>query len=91
MTTPNNHASEVRTFVITNFLFGEPGSLQDDTSFLNSGIIDSTGVLELVMFLEENYRISVQPEEMLPDNFDSVNRVAAFITRKQANTSAQPA
>lgn len=74
---------EIRDFVVSNFLFGDASSLQDDTSFLNSGIVDSTGILELIMFLEETYGLSVEPEEMIPDNLDSVNKVAQFITRKQ--------
>ena len=82
MTTIHSLAVEIRNFVITTFLFGEAGDLQDDTSFMGGGIIDSTGILELVMFIEETYAIKVQPEEMLPENFDNVNRVAAFISRK---------
>jgi len=83
-----NHAVTVRDYVVTNFLFGEAGSLQDETSFMGGGIIDSTGILELVMFIEETYSIKVQPEEMLPENFDSVNRVAAFIGRKVSSASS---
>jgi len=80
------HASKVREFVISNFLFGDAGNLQDDTSFLDAGIVDSTGILELIMFLEANYNIKIQPDEMLPEHFDSVNRVAQFLTRKLAAT-----
>jgi len=80
--TTTNPTDEIRTFVVTNFLFGESGSLQDDTSFMGGGIIDSTGILELVMFIEETYQLKVEPEEMLPENLDSVNRVAAFVARK---------
>jgi acyl carrier protein len=82
------YAKEVREFVIENFLFGDGTSLQDDVSFLNSGIIDSTGVLELIMFLESTYAIKVQPEEMVPENFDSVNQVAQFLSRKVARAAA---
>jgi acyl carrier protein len=76
------HAQQIRDFVVSNFLFGDASALQDDTSFLNSGIVDSTGILELVMFLETTYGIKVDPQEMLPENFDSVSRVVAFVTRK---------
>jgi len=86
--TTTNPTAAIRAFVITNFLFGESGSLQDDTSFMGGGIIDSTGILELVMFIEETYQLKVEPEEMLPENLDSVNRVAAFVTRK-AQVSSQ--
>ena len=77
-----NHSEATRKFVIDNFLFGDGASLQDDQSFLGSGIVDSTGMLELIMFLESQYGIQIQPEEMLPENLDSVNRVVAFVTRK---------
>jgi len=79
-----NYAKEIREFVVTNFLFGEAGSLQDDTSFLDSGTIDSTGILELIMFLENTYGIKIQPEEMVPQNLDGINRVVQFLTRKLA-------
>jgi acyl carrier protein len=82
--TTNHHAATIRDFVVSNFLFGEAGTLQDETSFMGAGVIDSTGILELVMFLENTFTIKVQPEEMLPENFDSVNRVAEFVGRKLA-------
>jgi acyl carrier protein len=73
--------SEVRRFVIDNFLFGQ-GAIADDQSFLDSGIIDSTGVLELVVFLETQFGISVEDHELAPANLDSLNRVASFVLRK---------
>jgi acyl carrier protein len=82
------YAKEVREFVVTNFLFGDGGSLQDDTSFLSSAIVDSTGILELILFLESTYDVKVQPEEMVPENFDSVNRVARFLTQKVTKVAA---
>ena len=73
----------IRDFIIANFLFGQVGdTLKDDESFLASGIIDSTGVLELVGFLETEYGISIDNEELIPDNLDSVNKVASFVRRK---------
>jgi len=80
------YAKEVRDYVVDNFLFGDGAALKDDTSFLDGGIVDSTGMLELIMFLESTYDMKVQPEEMIPDNLDSVNRVAEFITRKAPKT-----
>ena len=75
---------DIRQFVIANFLFGEDnGSLKPDESFLETGIIDSTGVLELVAFLESTYGLRVQDNELTPDNLDSLDRVAAFVRRKQ--------
>lgn len=77
-----NHSIEIRNFVISNFLFGEADDLQDDTLFMENGIIDSTGILELVMFLESTYKISVATDEMLPENFDSINRLAFYVAKK---------
>ena len=77
-----NYTTEVRDFIISFFLFGDAAALQDDTSFLSSGIVDSTGVMELIMHLEQEFDIKVEPEEMIPDNLDSVNKVAQFIAGK---------
>ena len=83
-----DYAKQVRDFVVSNFLFGEAGSLQDDTSFLDSGIIDSTGMLEMIMFLENGCGVKVEPEEMVPENLDSINRVVQFLKRKLAGAPA---
>jgi acyl carrier protein len=78
-------AQELRSYILETFLFSDDQSLlKDDDSFLNKGIIDSTGVLELIMFLEEKYNIKVQDEDLVPDNLDSINNLVAFIERKQA-------
>jgi acyl carrier protein len=79
-----DYSKEVREFIVKNFLLDEAGSLQDDTSFLDSGIVDSTGMLELIMFLENRYRIKIEPEEMLPENLDSIQRVVQFLSKKGA-------
>lgn len=73
---------QIRAFIIENFLFGKDDGFKDDTSFLDDGIIDSTGVLELVNFLEEEFSISVQDEELVPENFDSINNVVAYLETK---------
>ena len=83
-----NHVKAVREFIINNFLFGDFSALQDDKSFLETGIVDSTGMLELVTYLESAYGFRIEPEEMIPENLDSVNRVAAFIDRKQSHSAA---
>jgi acyl carrier protein len=75
-------AHEVRQFVIENFLFGEADGLSNSESFLDRGIIDSTGVLELVGFIETTYGIAVADEELVPANLDSVLQVASFVERK---------
>ena len=72
----------IKDFIVENFLYGSDADLKDDTSFLEEGIIDSTGVLELVEFLEEEFEISVDDEELIPENLDSINNVAAYLQRK---------
>ena len=79
------NAQIIRTFIIENFLFSSSDNgLKDTDSFLENGVIDSTGVLELISFLEEKYAIQVQDEEIVPENLDSINAVVAFIARKLA-------
>lgn len=77
-----NYKKDIQDFVISNFLFGDATRLEDEVSFLDAGIVDSAGILELVSFLEDKYGIRIGNEEMLPDNLDSVNRVEAFLQRK---------
>ncbi len=73
----------IRRYILENFLFtDDEDQLQNDASFLEEGIVDSTGVLELVMFVEETFGITVEDEEILPDNFDSVARLARYVRRK---------
>ncbi|MEW6110135.1 MAG: acyl carrier protein [Nitrospirota bacterium] len=77
---------EIRNFIVENFLYGQDDdTLSDEVSFLEKGIIDSTGVLELVSFIEENYGISVEDVELIPDNFDSLNKLSHFVSRKMGN------
>jgi acyl carrier protein len=78
-------AAEIRQFIIDNFLFEDSGTLSDDTQFLESGIMDSTGVLELVTFIEESFGVQVADEDLIPENLDSIARVAAFVERKRGN------
>lgn len=74
---------QIRMFIAENFLFNPNGfDLSDDASFLDEGVVDSTGTLELVMFVEEAFGISVGDNEIEPENFDSVNKLAAYIGRK---------
>jgi len=76
---------QIRQYVADNFLFSDDGyQLSDDVSFLEEGIVDSTGVLELVMFVEDTFGITVQDEEIVPENFDSVSWLAAYTRRKMA-------
>ena len=84
-------SSKVREFVVTNFLFGDGASLRDDTSFLEEGIIDSTGILELIMFLEETYGIKIEDSELVPDNMDSIQNITRFVQSKTGRSAvAEP-
>ncbi|UCC63828.1 MAG: acyl carrier protein [Anaerolineae bacterium] len=76
---------QIRQYIAENFLFSDDGyQLSDNASFLEEGIVDSTGVLELVMFVEETFNVTVEDGEIVPDNFDSVSQLAAYIGRKTA-------
>ena len=71
--------TEIRKFIIDNFMMGmNPEELSDSDSLLDKGIIDSTGILELVGFLEENYQIQIEDEELVPENLDSVHSEKAI-------------
>ncbi|WP_420631565.1 acyl carrier protein [Candidatus Leptofilum sp.] len=74
---------QIREFIAENFLFSPDGfDLSDDASFLDEGVVDSTGTLEVVMFVEETFGIVVGDDEIEPENFDSVNKLVAYIARK---------
>jgi len=74
----------LREFVAKNFYLADPDSFDDKTSFLDRGIIDSTGVLELVTFVENEYAFAVADEDMVPANFDSIDALVAFVGRKRS-------
>ncbi len=84
-TVVETYASAIKAFIVGNFLFGqqEGGGFTDDQSFLESGIIDSTGLLELVSFIEEQYGISVDDRELVPENLDSLRNISQFVVRKR--------
>lgn len=78
-------------YIESNFLFGvDAKTIDDDQSFLELGVLDSTGVIELVSFLEETYGIHVEDEEMIPENLDSLNNIARYVGEKLASQPAQP-
>lgn len=80
---------QLRAFIKDRFLFGQSADqLQEDDSFLEKGIIDSTGVMELVAFIEEQYGVSVGDEELVPDNLDSLKRVSTFVGKKLGRMTA---
>jgi len=74
---------QIRDYILENYLFTDDQSaLENEDSFLEKGILDSTGILEVIYFIEEEMEIKVEDEEMIPDNLDSVNNIVAFIKRK---------
>jgi acyl carrier protein len=75
---------QVRDFVTSNFYVADSATFEDHESLLDRGIIDSTGVLEIIGFLEDTFGIRVEDSEMLPENLDSIERIAHFVTRKKA-------
>ena len=80
-------ANEIRQFICENFLAPRnKEKIGDDESFLATGIIDSTGVLELVTFLEETYGIKVRDEDLVPENLDSINQVSTYLERVRSVT-----
>lgn len=84
-----DYISNVREFVVENFLFGDGDRLQEESSFLEEGIIDSTGILELVMFLEETYGIKIQDDELVPENLDNLRNIARFLEGKLGGRAGQ--
>jgi acyl carrier protein len=74
---------KVRAFILDNFMMGSEADISDDASFMETHTIDSTGFLELIMFIEETFGISVADSEMLPDNLDSLNAIDRYVQRKQ--------
>jgi acyl carrier protein len=80
-------SAEIRSYVVDRFLFGQGADgLSNADSFLERSLVDSTGILELVAFLEGRYGIKVLDEELVPENLDSIDRAAAFVARKQAQS-----
>jgi acyl carrier protein len=77
---------KVKHFVDENFLFtSKVDSIGDDVSFMESGIVDSTGILEIVNFIEEDFGIQLEDDEIIPGNLDSVNLLTRFIFKKSAS------
>lgn len=75
---------ELRKLILENYLFSDnPNDLKDDVSFMDLGVIDSTGIMEVVIFMEENFGIKVLDTDLLPENLDSINALVAFVDRKK--------
>ncbi len=78
----------IRAYIAQNILFSDHGyPYPDDASFLNEGITDSTNVLELVLFVEETFQVTVADHEIMPENFDSVSKLADFVRRRMNGQS----
>lgn len=76
----------VREFVTSNFFVQDAAGLTDSASLLDLGVVDSTGVLEIMGFLESTFGVTVEDDEIVPDNLDSIERIAAFVERKRPAT-----
>ncbi len=78
----------IKQFIVDNFLFGDGTKLANDTPFFEKGIIDSTGVLELVAFIEDNFNVTVTDEELVQENFSSLNAIEKFLQSKNNQTAS---
>ena len=85
----NEIREKIRAYVIDTFLFGDGNGLENQSSFLDEGIIDSTGILELVAYLEENFSITVEDEELIPEHLDSIDNITAFLAKKSYSASKE--
>ena len=74
---------DIREFIVENFLFGDDTGFKDTSSFLEEGIVDSTGIMQLVSYIQEQYLIVIEDEELTPENLDSIQKVANFIQEKR--------
>jgi acyl carrier protein len=74
---------QIRNYIVSNFLFGDGGRLAGDTPFLESGIVDSTGLLEIIGFLETTFNITIEDHELLPANLNSIENIVRFIREKK--------
>ena len=72
----------VRQFLLDNFLMGSNAAIADDTSFMKAHVLDSSGFMELILFLEETFGVKVADSELLPENLDSLNNIDEFVARK---------
>lgn len=81
---------KIREFVVDHFLFGEDNGLADDSSLLELGVVDSTGVLELVTHVETTFGIKVADDELVPDNLDTIQNLTDFVCRKTSRLEPSP-
>lgn len=74
---------QIRQFIITNFYVADAAALKDEQSLLDAGIVDSTGVLEVISFIEREFSITVEDAEMVPENLDSITNITGFVQKKK--------
>lgn len=79
----------IRSFIKQNYFVPDGSPLPDDASLLEQGIVDSTGVLEIIAFIERTFQITVHDAELVPDNLDSIERISAFVAKKQQQQQQQ--
>ncbi len=75
--------AQMRQFIVDNFYVSDSSELADDTLLVTSGLVDSTGMLEVIAFLEATFGIRISDQEMVPENLESIARIAAFVERKR--------
>lgn len=83
-----NIAGKIRAYIRDSLLFGNDGHISEDSSLLEAGVIDSTGAMELVTFLESEFGITIEDRDLIPDNLDSISAMHAFVVRKQEGAQA---
>ena len=77
-----SYQESVREFIVENFLFGDEEGLENESSFFETGVVDSTGILEIVSFIEEEFEVKVEDEDLIPENFSSVVTIDQYLQRK---------
>jgi len=82
-----HYHEQVKEFIVENFLFGDGNELTDESDFFDEGIVDSTGVLEILCFLEETFEIKIDDEEVTQKNFSTINNVNSYLKRKLSSTN----
>lgn len=85
----SNPKDVIRTYIIENLLLGQGDAIDDDTSLLDAGALDSTAAMELVSFLEKAFNVEIQDREISPDNLETVSRISAMIERKTVLIAAE--
>ena len=83
------YSETIRQFIVDNFLFGDRAKLDLNTPLFEKGIVDSTGVLELVAFIEDNFKVIVSDDELVQDNFSSLNAIEKFLQSKNNLATAK--